>query len=80
MELSHFELELSVGESIQIGNKLITAIDTPEHGIALLVESIPDDDDFDVVGGCDFIDDFKAYGDYDFDVESEQSVTVSRPR
>ena len=68
MELSHFELELSIGESIQIGGKLISVIDTPDHGIALLVESIPDDDDFDVVT------------DSDFDAEDDQSVALSRPR
>ena len=68
MELSHHELELTVGESIQIGDKLITAIDTPEHGVAILIESIPIDDDFDVMSGVDF------------ESEQESSASISRPR
>ena len=67
MELSHHELELSVGESIQIGSNLITAIDTPDHGIALLIETIPDGD---------------AFHEFDeFEFESDAEFTAAaRPR
>ena len=68
MDLSHFEIELSLGESVQIGNQLITVIDTPDHGLAVLVELIPEDDDFDVVA------------DFDSDAEVERPGRIPRPR
>ena len=67
MELSHHELELSVGESIQIGDKLISAIDTPDYGVALLIETIPEEDAFNAV------DDFEFEADCEF-------TAVTRPR
>jgi len=65
VEREYFEIDLSIGETLQIGEILVTVVDSETAGLTVLVERLPGD---------------QAYDDDGFGYDCEESASRSMPR